>query len=110
MFALFLGFRALSWRRILVGFGHRIPLAPITRIWSTSELARYLPGAIWQVVGRVFLLKPYGVRGSICSTSQILELATFLLANVIVASLCLLWYLAKMNPQARVWVIVAMAL
>ena len=23
-----------------------------TRIWSISELARYLPGAIWQVLGR----------------------------------------------------------
>jgi len=110
MFALFLAFRALSWRRILIGFGHRLPLAPATRIWSTSELARYLPGTIWQVLGRMYLVRPYGVRGSVSSTSQILELTTFLLANVIIASLCLLWFVAKLNPQARGYVFVAMAL
>src|SRR5206468_10969468 len=42
MFAIFLFvFRASAWRWILIGFGHRLPIAPVTRIWSTSELARY---------------------------------------------------------------------
>src|SRR5437016_3323188 len=37
MFAAFLlAFRVLSWRTILAGFGYRLPLAPATRIWSTS--------------------------------------------------------------------------
>lgn len=121
MFALFLFvFRALSWRRILIGFGHRVPIAPATRVWSTSELARYLPGVIWQVVGRAYLIKPYGVSGSICSTSQILELILFLLANVLVAITCLLWngfkHLQHVPASsgalgtARLWLIVAMAL
>ena len=57
----------MVWRRILIGFGHYLPVAPATRIWSTSELARYLPGVIWQVAGRVYLVKPYGVRGSVCT-------------------------------------------
>lgn len=92
MFAAFLFvFRALSWRRILIGFGHRLPVAPATRIWSTSELARYLPGMIWQVVGRVYLVRPYGVSGSVCSASQVLELAIFLLANIMLAIGCLVW-------------------
>ena len=92
MFAGFLFvFRAMSWRRILIGFGHRLPVAPATRIWSTSELARYLPGMIWQVVGRVYLVRPYGVSGSVCSASQVLELALFLLANIMLAVGCLVW-------------------
>lgn len=92
MFAAFLFvFRALSWRRILIGFGHRLPVAASTRIWSTSELARYLPGMIWQVVGRVYLVRPYGVSGSVCSASQVLELTLFLLANIILAVGCLAW-------------------
>lgn len=92
MFAAFLFvFRALAWRRILIGFGHRLPVAPATRIWSTSELARYLPGMIWQVVGRVYLVRPYGVSGSVCSASQVLELALFLLSNFILAVACLAW-------------------
>lgn len=101
-------FRALVWRRLLKNFGHKLPIWPITRIWSTSELARYLPGSVWQVVGRVYLIKPYGVRGSVCSTSQIMELALYLLANLIVA-LGALTFLGwkSFEGAARNWMIVA---
>ncbi len=111
MFAFFLYyFRALQWRRILKAFGHKLPIGPSIRIWATSELARYLPGSIWQVVGRVYLIKPYGVSGSITSTTQVLELCIFLLANLILAIGCLLWYGAKIAPEARSWFIVAISL
>ena len=115
MFALFLFlFRVVSWRRMLKGLGHKLPLGAATRIWSTSELARYLPGAIWQVVGRVYLVKPYGVSGSVCSTSQILELTVFLLSNVLVAVGCLLWFGARpssgLGMEARVWLFIALGL
>lgn len=112
MFAAFLfTFRAMSWRRILIGFGHRLPVAAATRIWATSEMARYLPGVIWQVVGRAFLVKPYGVSGSVCSASQVLELVIFLLANALVAISCLLWNGTKyLTGPAREWLFCAMAL
>jgi uncharacterized membrane protein YbhN (UPF0104 family) len=111
MFAIFLFvFRVTSWRIILAGFGHRLPTAPATRIWSTSELARYLPGVIWQMVGRVYLVKPYGVSGTVCSASQLLELVVFLLANVLVALGCLLWFATKMDPGAAKYLYVVMAL
>jgi hypothetical protein len=111
MFAVFLfAFRVLSWWWILAKFGHRLPLAPATRIWSISELARYLPGMIWQVVGRVILIKPYGVSGSVCSTSQVLELTIFLLANLLVALACLVWLGIKTDRQLRPYLYAAMAL
>jgi hypothetical protein len=113
MFAAFLFlFRALVWRQILIGFGHPLPVRVATRIWSISELARYLPGAIWQVVGRVYMVRPYGVSGTVSSTSQILEIFTFLLANVIMASVCLLYFGVRrgVDGPARAWLIVAMAL
>ena len=112
MFTVFLFvFRALSWRRILIGFGHRLPVAPTVRIWSSSELSRYLPGVIWQVVSRIYLVKPYGVRGSVCSASQILELALFLLANVLMAVSCLTWLGHKLlAPTAQRWLLGAVAL
>jgi glycosyltransferase 2 family protein len=111
MFALFLFFRAMTWRRILRGMGYKLPVAPAVRIWATSELARYLPGAVWQVVGRVYLARPYGIRGSVTSTSQIFELAAFLLANLIVAVSCLLvlgW--RNLEGPARIWLVLAAAL
>lgn len=109
MFAIFLFvFRTLVWRRILQDLGHKLPVAAATRIWSTSELARYLPGAIWQVIGRAYLSKPYGVRGSVCSVSQVLELSIFLLANVILAVACLMYFGVKnLDGAARGWLIAA---
>src|SRR5258706_387190 len=111
MFAAFLFvFRVPSWRTILAGFGYRLPLPAATRIWSTSELARYLPGVIWQVVGRVYLCKPYGVSGTVCSTSQILELVVFLLANVLVALSCLAFFAYRMHGQTGTYVYAAAAI
>jgi hypothetical protein len=112
MFAAFLFvFRVLSWRRILIGFGHRLPVAAAARIWGTSEMARYLPGVIWQVVGRAWLAKPYGVSASVCSASQVLELVIFLLANALIAIACLLWNGTKhLSGAAHDWMLCAMAL
>jgi hypothetical protein len=93
------------------GFGFKLPLWPAVRIWSTSEMARYLPGSIWQVFGRVRLIKPYGVNSVISSTAQILELCIFLFANVLIAGSCLLWYLAKISDaRTRIALIVAICL
>lgn len=110
MFALLLLLRAMVWRRVLKSFGHRVPAAPAARIWATSEMARYLPGTIWQVVGRVFLARPYGVPAAIVTTSQILEVGIFLFANVLIAGSCLLYFGAKIAPQARPWLITAIVL
>lgn len=112
MFSTFLfAFRATTWRAILIGFGYRLPVAPAVRIWSSSELSRYLPGVIWQVVSRIYLVRPYGVRGSVCSASQILELALFLLANVLLAVGCLVWFGVKtFHGAAQHWLIGAMAM
>lgn len=107
MFAIFLlVFRVLVWRRILIGLGHKLPLAATIRIWSTSELARYVPGAIWQVWGRAYLARPYGVSGATSSTSQLLELVLFLLANILVAVSCLFYYgWRNMHGLARGWLL-----
>jgi len=112
MFATFLVvFRALVWRRILAGLGHPLPVRPVVRVWSMSELARYVPGSVMQFVGRVFLIKPYGVSGSICSTSQILELVVFLLSNIIVAVSCLAYFGNRhLHGYARFWLILVAAL
>jgi uncharacterized membrane protein YbhN (UPF0104 family) len=112
LFAVFLFvFRSLVWRRLLKNFGHKLPVWASTRIWITSELARYLPGAIWQVVGRVYLAKPYGVRGSVISTSQVMELALYLLANLMVAigAMAFLGYKA-LDGYTRGWVFAGAAL
>jgi hypothetical protein len=100
MFSIFLlVFRVLSWRKIVAAFGHKLPLATAARIWSTSELARYLPGAVWQMIGRAYLVRPYGISGSTSSASQVLELTIFLLANLLIAVGGLPWYASRMSAE-----------
>lgn len=109
MFSVFLFvFRASLWRRILGDFGYPVPRAPALRIWSTSELARYLPGAIWQVMGRVYLARPYGVPGSVTSVSQLLELMLFLIANLLVAVTCVGYYGFK-HLEGNAWIALVVA-
>jgi hypothetical protein len=107
MFALFLvGVRAVSWRRILRGFGHDLPPAPAVRIWITSELARYVPGSVLQLLGRAVLAQPYGVSNTVCAASQVLELVIFLLANILVGICCLAVFgFRSVHGQARLWLI-----
>jgi hypothetical protein len=109
MFAAFLFvFRVLVWRRIMIGFGHTLPIPAAARIWSFSELARYLPGVIWQVVGRVYLARPYGISGSVASASQILELTIFMFSNILVAVTCLAAAgLRRIPPDHRHWLLIA---
>ncbi|MGE5609549.1 MAG: lysylphosphatidylglycerol synthase transmembrane domain-containing protein [Bacillota bacterium] len=110
MFAVFqFVFRSTSWRWILIGFGHRLPVPAATRIWAMSELARYMPGVIWQVVGRVYLSRPYGVSASISSASQVLELVIFMLANILVALSGLLGAgIRRIPTEHRHWIYIAM--
>ncbi len=110
MFSALLVFRCVAWRRILLGLGRPVPLRPIMRIWSTSELARYVPGTVWQVLSRVVMIRPYGVDAAVCTTSQFLELSMFLLANVVVAAAALVWFAAHIDAQARMWLLVAAGL
>lgn len=110
MFSALLLFRCGVWQRILRGLGRAVPLRPIIRIWSVSELSRYVPGTIWQVLSRVVMIRPYGVSGPICTTSQFLELSLFLLANVLVAAAALVWFAERIDEQARVWLLVAAGL
>ena len=103
MFSLNQGFcRLTSWRGVLHGLGWRMPLKGGARVWAMSELARYVPGLVWQVVGRAFLAKPYGLPMTTSSVSQVLELTIYLLANVIVAASTLSLVSAQIaNEQTR---------
>lgn len=90
LFAMFLFlFRAMVWRKLLKDFRYALPIPPATRIWSTSDLARYIPGTSLQFAARNYLAKPYGVEPRACSTSHLLELILFLAANLIVTVICI---------------------
>lgn len=93
MYAAFLALpRAMNWRSALAGLGSKLRAAPALRVWITSELTRYLPGRLWQMASRVRLVRPYGIRGSVCVNSQVVELAVLFLANLCIGIPCVLYW------------------
>lgn len=50
-----------AWRRILAGWGQRLPYARAMRIWLIANLGRYIPGKVWSVAGLMVLAQRSGV-------------------------------------------------
>jgi hypothetical protein len=83
---------ALCWTLLLRttgGAARRVPLAAGARIWLSTMLARYVPGNIWHIVGRLALAGRLGVgRGQVLASATVEQLLT-LLGALAVFGLCL---------------------
>ncbi|WP_425714596.1 lysylphosphatidylglycerol synthase domain-containing protein [Georgenia sp. Z1344] len=40
----------LSWREVLIDLGSRLGLAPAARLFFVSQVGKYLPGGVWNIV------------------------------------------------------------
>ena len=101
-----LPFRAMVWRRILMRFGHRAARraggADLVDVGAGPLPARrHLAGRR----PRVPRPSPTASRGSHCSASQILELAIFLLANLLVARRVPRLARHQADPTRRPWLV-----
>ena len=54
-----LTFFPIVWREILSSLGIRIPLKKSIQIYFIANAGRYIPGKVWQFVGRVYFLKKF---------------------------------------------------
>lgn len=52
-----------AWRSVIVGWDERLPYGAAARIWTVSNLGRYLPGKVWSVAGLAVLAQRQGVAG-----------------------------------------------
>ena len=52
-----------AWRAVLAGWegGNRLRYLPAARVWCVSNLARYVPGKVWQIGGMATLAQRAGV-------------------------------------------------
>lgn len=69
-----------AWRRLIVAWRQRLPWRAATRIWTLSNLGRYLPGKVWAVVGLAALAEQAGISGWVAAgaalTMQVLSVGT----------------------------------
>lgn len=50
------------WKIIIAGFGHQLSLGKSFRVFYLSNLGRYVPGKVWQLVGILYLAKKEGIE------------------------------------------------
>lgn len=75
---------ATIWALILTGFSQKLSLAQLIAIWLQSQVAKYVPGGFWNLVGRAYLCKQQGHSITHIILSLFLETALYLLAQFIV--------------------------
>ena len=83
---LFYVFSALGWDFILRFLGHRIGFGRAQVAWGQPLLARYVPGSVLYVLGRVLLSERAGVPRRITIASIVYEQAISATSAIVVAA------------------------
>ncbi|NLG27456.1 MAG: hypothetical protein GX557_06070 [Chloroflexi bacterium] len=79
------GLGGWSWHLVLRALGHPLMLRRCLAIQTTSNLAKYVPGYAWQLVGKGYLTRREGLPTAVVAFAVPLELGALLLSGVAVA-------------------------
>jgi uncharacterized membrane protein YbhN (UPF0104 family) len=82
---------AVAWWWTLVMTGERLPLRQGVGMWLQSQLARYLPGGVWDMTARVVMGRQAGVSVRSTSASLVLEMGMQILSGAVFLVIALVW-------------------
>jgi hypothetical protein len=82
---------AVAWWWTLVQTGERLPLRQGVGMWLQSQLARYLPGGVWDMTARVAMGRQAGVSIRGTSASLVLEMGMQILSGAVFLVIALVW-------------------
>ena len=103
----YVGATALSWRALLADLGSPLPLGAAARVFFVSQVAKYLPGGVWNIVAAAELGADHEVprRRSVavmivsllvsCATGAALAVVGLLASSAALASF---WWVALALP------------
>ncbi|MEO7770507.1 MAG: hypothetical protein ABIX19_05710 [Gemmatimonadaceae bacterium] len=74
-----------TWRSVLATWDARLPFWTAARIWSVSNLGRYIPGKVWQIGAMGAMSREVGVSPIAASGSAILGTLVNVIAGFVVA-------------------------
>ena len=83
---------AFSWFLIIKQLGGKLPLRVSIQIWVMTNLSRYIPGVIWQYIGRVYWSNRAGLPAAISTISLLLEIVFVVMAATLLALLLVPWF------------------
>jgi hypothetical protein len=79
------GLGGWGWQLVLAALGFPLALERCLAIQTTSNLAKYVPGYAWQLLGKGYLTRREGVPTGVTAYAVLLEMAALLLTGVAVA-------------------------
>ena len=94
--------RPYGWMLILGSFGRGVPYPAVYRVFRKAEMSRMVPGAIWQFVSRVFLLKRWGVTAGACLAATVIDMLLTALASLVPAAWTLRGAVAEFKLYHRI--------
>ena len=98
-------YRPFVWKALLARFGYELPFGASFRVMRQAEMSRYVPGAVWQYVSRVYLAGRWGVPATACLGATLIDTVLLLLAALPVA----FWSLQDVLPAAGGYSRIALA-
>jgi glycosyltransferase 2 family protein len=75
-----------TWRVVVAGWGERLGYVDAARIWTVSNLGRYVPGKVWQLGAMAYLAQQRGVSGVVAAGSALVVTVIHLIAGFVVAA------------------------
>lgn len=79
------GVLVATWRAVLSCWGEHLPFWSAARVWSVSNLGRYIPGKIWQIGAMGAMARELNVSAVAASGSALLGTLVNISAGFIVA-------------------------
>lgn len=61
-----------TWRIVLAGWGHHLPYWEAARIWTISNLGKYIPGKVWALSAMAVMSESRGVSPVIAAAASVL--------------------------------------
>lgn len=96
---------AAGWLLVLWLFQHPVPFLQGYYVWGKSLLARYVPGNVLMVVGRMMMIERFGVPKRVSLTSIAYEQVLLVASGTIVLSIALPLWPALRDLSQMVWLI-----
>ena len=100
-----------AWRVMLSAWGDRLDGWTAGRIWTVSNLGKYLPGKVWAIAGMALMARQAGVSPGAATGSAVILQAVSIGSGAIVAALTGAAALERARPGATgaLWLIAVVA-
>jgi len=97
-------FLSLGWRQLLAFFNSEVSRRRAITIYGISQLAKYVPGNIFQFAGRQAMGMATGMEGRSLAKSTLWELGLIVMAGALFSSLSLPLLWSGFSPTASIGV------